>query len=171
MIVRWPGRIPAGSVSNQLMSNVDMLATLAALTGYELQEQDGPDSFNMLPALIGNPGKMIRDHIIICPSQKSHLSIRKGKWVYIPAQNSGGFTGKNVGDHDLGGASAFQLTHRVNSDIENARIKPDAPSVQLYNLEEDPYQTTNVYEQHPKVARRLARILEEKIGKSNATRK
>ena len=171
MIARWPGRIPAGSVSNQLMSNVDMLATLAALTGYELQEQDGPDSFNMLPALIGNPGKMIRDHIIICPSQKSHLSIRKGKWVYIPAQNSGGFTGKNVGDHDLGGASAFQLTHRVNSDIENARIKPDAPSVQLYNLEEDPYQTTNVYEQHPKVARRLARILEEKIGKSNATRK
>lgn len=171
MIVRWPGRIPAGSVSNQLMSNVDMLATLAALTGYELQEQDGPDSFNMLPALIGNPGKMIRDHIIICPSQKSHLSIRKGKWVYIPAQNSGGFTGKNVGDHDLGGASAFQLTHRVNSDIENARIKPDAPSVQLYNLEEDPYQTTNVYEQHPKVARRLARILEEKIRKSDATRK
>ena len=123
MIVRWPGRIPAGSVSNQLMSNVDM------------------------------------------------LSIRKGKWVYIPAQNSGGFTGKNVGDHDLGGASAFQLTHRVNSDIENARIKPDAPSVQLYNLEEDPYQTTNVYEQHPKVARRLARILEEKIRKSDATRK
>ena len=57
MIVRWPGRIPAGSVSNQLMSNVDMLATLAALTGYELQEQDGPDSFNMLPALVGNPGK------------------------------------------------------------------------------------------------------------------
>lgn len=57
MIARWPGRIPAGSVSNQLMSNVDMLATLAALTGYELQEQDGPDSFNMLPALIGNPGK------------------------------------------------------------------------------------------------------------------
>ena len=52
MIARWPGRIPAGSVSNQLMSNVDMLATLAALTGYELQEQDGPDSFNMLPALV-----------------------------------------------------------------------------------------------------------------------
>jgi hypothetical protein len=134
-------------------------------------DEDGPDSFNMLPALIGNPGKMIRDHIIICPSQKSHLSIRKGKWVYIPAQNSGGFTGKNVGDHDLGGASAFQLTHQVNSDIENARIKPDAPSVQLYNLEEDPYQTTNVYEQHPKVARRLARILEEKIKQSDATRK
>lgn len=134
-------------------------------------DEDGPDSFNMLPALIGNPGKMIRDHIIICPSQKSHLSIRKGKWVYIPAQNSGGFTGKNVGDHDLGGASAFQLTHRVNSDIENARIKPDAPSVQLYNLEEDPYQTTNVYEQHPKVARRLAWILEEKIKQSDATRK
>ena len=39
------------------------------------------------------------------------------------------------------------------------------------NLEEDPYQTTNVYEQHPKVARRLARILEEKIRKSDATRK
>lgn len=59
----------------------------------------------------------------------------------------------------------------MNSDIENARIKPDAPSVQLYNLEEDPYQTTNVYEQHPKVARRLARILEEKIRKADATRK
>ncbi len=91
MIVRWPGRIPAGSVSNQLMSNVDMLATLAALTGYELQEQDGPDSFNMLPALIGNPGKMIRDHIIICPSKEPSFhsqrevglySGAKQRWIY-----------------------------------------------------------------------------------------
>tara|TARA_B100001123_G_scaffold450414_1_gene620983 strand:+ start:396 stop:752 length:357 start_codon:yes stop_codon:yes gene_type:complete len=53
-IARWPGKIPAGSVSDQLVSNIDLVATLAALTGYELKDGEGPDSFNLLPVLTGD---------------------------------------------------------------------------------------------------------------------
>ena len=171
MIARWPGKIPAGSTSDMLMSNVDLLATMAALTGYELKENEGPDSFNMLPAITGNSKKQIRDHIIICPSHKSHLSIRKDNWVYIPAQNGGGFGGKKIGTHTFGGAAVFQLTHQVNSDIENAKVKPDAPQGQLYNLEKDPYQTTNLYNKYPKMVKKLAKLLDEKVNIEKKTRK
>ena len=157
-IVRWPGKVPAGSTSDILLSNVDILATMAALTGYKLKDNDGPDSFNMLPAITGNPKKQIRDHIIICPFNKSHLSIRKDSWVYIPAQDAGGFGGKKIGDHDFGGSAAFQLTHYVNSDIKNAMIKTDAPKGQLYN-------------KYPKIVKKLDKMLNEKVNKQKSTRK
>jgi arylsulfatase A-like enzyme len=51
-IARWPGKIPAGTQSDQLAANVDFLATLAALTGRELRENEGPDSYNLLRPLL-----------------------------------------------------------------------------------------------------------------------
>jgi arylsulfatase A len=68
--------MPYGS---QLLSNVDILTTLAALVEYPLKEGEGPDSYNMLPALIGSPEEPIRDHLVISPAQKKDLAIRKGK--------------------------------------------------------------------------------------------
>ncbi len=55
MIVRWPGKVKAGTTSNQLIGNVDMLATFAALTGQTLDKAQQADSVNMLPAIIGEP--------------------------------------------------------------------------------------------------------------------
>jgi arylsulfatase A len=46
---------------------------------------------------LGTPNEPVRDHLIIGPSRKSHLSIRKGKWMYIPAQDEGGFGGTKIG--------------------------------------------------------------------------
>ena len=43
-VVRWPGKVPAGTESDELWSNVDMLATLAAVLGEPLSEDEGPDS-------------------------------------------------------------------------------------------------------------------------------
>ncbi|RJV32892.1 arylsulfatase, partial [Bacteroides sp. AF25-38AC] len=74
-------------------------------------------------------------------------------------------------DHAFGGAAVFQLTHQVNSDIENAKVKPDAPKGQLYNLEKDPYQTMNVYNKYPKVVKKMARLLDRKVNRQNSTRK
>ena len=160
-ITRWPGNIPAGSVSDQLISNVDLLATLAALVEQPLNEQEGPDSFNILPALTGSPKKQIRDHLVLSPSKKENLTIRKGKWVYIDAQGSGGFRGKMETDYERGGPGAHLLTKQVNSDIENGRYKTDAPPAQLYNLDTDLSQTTNLYNTHPEIVRELKTLLEE----------
>lgn len=163
-ITRWPGQIPAGTESDELISNVDLLATMAALVERPLQEGEGPDSYNMLPAFTGSPDKAIRDHLLISPSQKSHLSIRKGKWMYIPAQGEGGFTGKRIGEHTFAGAAAHKLTEQVTSDVENGKIKKNAPPAQLYNLEADSTQKQNVYAKHPEVVSELKALL-EKVAK------
>ena len=67
-IARWPGKIEANSVSDQLISNIDMIATLAALTGGQVRDGQGRDSVDILPALTGSPKKPIRDHIILAPA-------------------------------------------------------------------------------------------------------
>lgn len=162
-IARWPGKIPAGTESDELLANVDILATLAALVEHPLEEDEVPDSYNMLPALTGSPAEPIRDHLVISPAQEKNLAIRKGKWIYISSQNSGGFTGTEIGEHTLGGAAAHVLTKHVNSDIENGKIKPDAPPAQLYDLESDPTQMENLYHEHPEIVEQLKTLLEETI--------
>ena len=157
-IARWPGKIKAGSQSNALISNVDLLATVAGVVGRKLKPDEGPDSFNLLPALTGDT--KVRDHVLIAPQKPTHLALRKGDWVYIGARGNGGFTGKNVGDHLLGGPAATRFTKQVNSDIENGKIKPDAPKAQLYNLKVDPRQKTNVIREQPKVATMMRTELE-----------
>lgn len=162
-IARWPGKIPAGTTSDELLSNVDILATLAALVEQPLAEDEGPDSYNMLPALTGSPTEPIRDHLLISPSHKTHLSIRKGKWMYIPAQGEGGFTGTEIGQHTLAGAAAHLLTGQVNSDVENGKIKENAPPAQLYDLESDPTQKKNLYNEYPEIVEELKALLERTV--------
>jgi arylsulfatase A-like enzyme len=163
-IVRWPGSVPAGRTSEVLASNVDLLATMAVLTGQEAIADEAPDSYNLLPVITGETEQNIRDHLIIAPNSKSHLSIRKGPWMYIPAQGGGGFWSKNVGDHTFGGAAAFPFTGQENSDIADGEIREDAPPAQLYNLEKDPAQSTNLYEEYPEVVAELQQLLTTTIG-------
>lgn len=166
-IARWPGKIPAGTESDELISSVDILATLAALVEQPLEEDEGPDSYNILPALTGSPDEPIRDYLLISPSRKSHLSIRKGKWMYIPAQGEGGFGGTEIGQHTFAGAAAHKLTGQVNSDVENGKIKENASPAQLYNLEEDLTQKQNVYNKYPKVVEEMQALLEKERIKNN----
>ncbi|MDF1852787.1 MAG: sulfatase-like hydrolase/transferase [Verrucomicrobiales bacterium] len=160
-IARWPGQIEAGSTSDQLISNIDLMATFAALAGGELKQGQGPDSVNVLPALTGDPENPLRDHLVLSPSKPTHLSIRKGKWMYIGAQGSGGFTAAKRGAHAFGGPAAISYAGYQNSDIENGKIKPGAPPVQLYDLEKDPQQTTNLYNEHPEVVEELRTLLKQ----------
>lgn len=159
-IARWPGKIEAASVSDQLICHVDLLASLVALTG---QDADGPqtkDSVNILPALLAVPQQAIRKDLLIAGKSERHLSIRKGKWVYIPAKGSGGFTGSKPHQHAWGGPAAVALVGGVNSDMENGVFKDDAPSSQLYDLEVDVNQTRNVYRDHSDVVAELEALLE-----------
>ena len=159
-IARWPGKTEAGSVSDSLISNVDLFATVAAITGRKLGPSEGEDSFNILPALTGEPGAKVRDHLLIAPLRRTHLSMRKGDWIYIGARGHGGFGAKKVGEHGLGGPAAQLFTGHVNSDIEDGKIKPDAPSAQLYNLAKDPYQKQNVIRSYPKIAEQMKSEME-----------
>ena len=159
MIVRWPGQVKAGTVSSQIIGNVDMLATFAALTGQELDKAQQADSVNMLPAFVDEPKQQIRDHLVLAPHKGTHLSVRKGKWMYIPARGSGGFGGRKPSDHTFAGPAAASFVGSVNSDIEDGKIKKDAPPAQLYDLVADVNQTRNVHDEHPEVVKELSSLL------------
>ncbi len=158
-IARWPGKIRPGSTSDQLVSNIDLFATIAALTGVEVRQGQGRDSVNILPALIGNPPNPLRDHLILSPFKPTHLTIRKGRWLYIGAQAGGGFTAAKRGGQAFGGPKAITYSGRENSDIENGRVKQNAPPGQLYDLENDLGQTVNLYREHPAIVNALDKLL------------
>ncbi len=145
-------------VSDQMLSNVDMLATFAALTGYKLSDDTRQDSINMLPVLTGKADKPLRTEMVVTPFWKTHMAVRQGKWMYIPAQNDGGFMGK-PGHHAWGGVHVLKLVGTPNSDIENSEIKKDAPPAQLYDLEADVNQTTNLYNEHPEIVAKMKALL------------
>lgn len=160
-IAKWPGRIPEGTSTDHLFSQVDLMATFAEIAGATIKDGHGEDSVSQLETLTGAPEEPIRDELVISPNSPEHLVARKGKWVYIPAQDEGGFKQKNIGDHCFGGAAVFQLTNQVNSDFDsNGRIKEGAPPAQLYDLETDPYQATNVYSDHPEIVAELDALVE-----------
>jgi len=82
-IARWPGRVPAGKTSGALVSSVDFLATFSAITGIPLLKDDGPDSFDILPALLAEkPAKPCRQTLTM---QGDPLAVRQGRWKLIPA--------------------------------------------------------------------------------------
>jgi len=158
-IARWPGKITPDSKSSQLLSNVDLLATMAALTGYELQKNDAPDSYNMIPAFIEDPIQSIRNHLVISPFKRKNLVLRVGDWVYMGSKGGGGWNGGKPGSHILGGPAALRFAGEVNSDIEDGKLKPDVQEEQLYNLKSDFSQSTNVAEQESQRANMMKEML------------
>lgn len=165
LIVRWPGKVPAGTESDALFGQVDLLPTFAEAAGATVAGDAVVDGVSQLAELTATAGKPARDFLVISPNSPRHLTIRKGKWVYIPARDEGGFQGKEIGDHIFGGAAVQQLTRQVNSDIHDGKIRGDAPPAQLYDLESDPFQTRNVHDGHPEVVAELSALLKTWRGK------
>lgn len=128
-IVRWPGRIPANQVSDQMTNTTDIFATLASITGYQLPENVATDSFDMLPAMLGtqDPKVSIRPHLIT-QSFRGEFQIRQGNWKYLDHKGSGG------NNYTKGILQKYALKE----------TEPEAPG-QLYNLAVDPGETTNLF--------------------------
>jgi len=140
-IAKWPGKIAPDTQSDQLICNVDMLATFMALTGQDVATLEDKDSINVLPALTGEPETALRQELILAANSQRHLSLRQGKWMYIPTRGSGGFHGSKPTHHAWGGPPAVALVGGVNSDIENGAQKKGSPLAQLYDLQSDVNQT------------------------------
>ncbi|MBN9119231.1 MAG: arylsulfatase [Planctomycetes bacterium] len=84
-IARWPGHVPAGRTSNELICHVDLLHTVAALVQKPLAEGAGPDSFDVFPALVAErPAKPCRESLVHQSGNPNALALRKGDWKLIP---------------------------------------------------------------------------------------
>jgi arylsulfatase A len=143
-IARWPGKIAPGSTCDQTVSLTDVIATCAAVTGATLPHDAAEDSFDILPALLGtHDGKPIRDYTLHQTASLA-LAIRRGPWKYLDHRGSGG------NNYDSTGLKPFALPDTA----------PGAPG-QLYNLDTDPGETTNLYFEHPEIVQRLKGLIEK----------
>jgi arylsulfatase A len=161
-IARWPGKIPENVRSNELISLVDLMTTFAEITHLQLPHEAGPDSVNVLPALLGQQGgpRPVRDKALILASYGGMLAVREGTWICILGIGSGG-TSTEFWHHHEG----FNLEETGMKTTGWARngcvVDPGLPPGQLYNLETDHSETTNVYKDHPDIVERLTNILIE----------
>jgi len=81
-IARWPENVQTEAICNELTCFTDMMATFAAIVDAELPDGAGEDSFNILPALLGEKlDKPIRDSVI---HHNSWVAIRRGDWKLNP---------------------------------------------------------------------------------------
>ncbi|MEI8382090.1 MAG: arylsulfatase [Planctomycetota bacterium] len=152
-LVRWPDKVKPGAISSQLTSLTDVMATVAAIIGAKLPENAAEDSFNMLPAWLNEDTAPIRPYLLqqAFNGQRT-LSIRRGSWKYLAHAGSGG----NRYDNNPG-LKPFFLPDTA----------PDA-SGQLYNLETDPGERTNLANERQEIAAELNKLLEHSkaIGRS-----
>ena len=135
-VVRWPGRIRAGSVSHELISLVDLMATFASVTGQALPDDAGEDSYDLMPVLLGEPLEGPIREAAVHHSVTGAFAIRQGSWKLIEGLGSGGFT-----------------------QPVSVEPGPGDPLGQLYHLRDDPGETNNLYAEHPEVVERLSALL------------
>jgi arylsulfatase A len=89
-IVRWPGRVRAGTVCNQLVHQADVMATLADILGVALPATAGEDSFSLLPLFTG-ADRPVREHAVSCEGHRGTPGLRSGPWklVCLPDPKAG----------------------------------------------------------------------------------
>jgi len=147
MIARWPAVITRGSRSDQVLNLSDFMATFAAITGYDLPADAAEDSYNFLPVFSGEDDAPVHDYTLH-QTISLDLAIRHGSWKYLDHQGSGG----NNYERDY--LQGYVLPEKA----------PDAPG-QLYNLADDPGETTNLYFEYPEIAASLKEKLDELVAR------
>jgi arylsulfatase A-like enzyme len=130
-IVYWPGSVET-SVSDALVSQVDLYASLAALVDVDLANREALDSRDQLSAWLGRDAT---GREFLLEESVGTLSLRRGKWKYIlPFDGRGGL--EWVAD---------------DKDIEGGFVT--AP--QLYDLDSDPGEQVNLADQYPDLVAEL----------------
>jgi arylsulfatase A-like enzyme len=138
-IMRWPGKIPAGETNDGLMATLDLLPTLAPLTGAKTPDDRIIDGVNQLDFLLGN-SPSARTSFMYNPGLASVQTrilqgnaIREGDWKLISPLKVGVFL-------EDGGTGDWEL----------------------YNLKEDIGESNNLAAKYPKKVKYLKALLQSK---------
>jgi arylsulfatase A-like enzyme len=144
-IVRWPGKVEAGSNSDQLICLTDLFATVTDILGQSILGQTCEDSVSFLPALYGKKIESTRNGVIH-HSFSGHFAYRQGPWKLLLARASGGWS----------------------SPKENEAGK-DAPKGQLYHMRKDIGETNNLFEKNPEKVEVLLGLLKADVSRGRST--
>jgi len=140
-LMRWPGKIPAGQVCRELAATIDVLPTIAKLAGGELPRHriDGKDIW---PLMSGKRGARTPHDAFFYYWGEELQAARSGKWkLHFPHSFS---TPEPPG---ADGAPGKMVTRQIGQE--------------LFDLENDIGETTNVADKHPDVVRRLQALADK----------
>lgn len=133
-IVSWPGRVKPG-ISDALVSQVDLFASMAALIGKSMPAKASSDGENVLPALLGDS---LQGRAYVIQEALTQLAVRQGNWKYIPP---GSITERD-------GIGQWTKT------------EVDEPGL-LFHLTEDPGESRNVAALYPDKVEELRQIIRQ----------
>jgi len=145
-VVSWPDGIESGLTSDETISTVDLMATFSDLTGSSLPEDAGEDSYSFLPVLMQKEYEKPLREATVFHSLAGRFAIKKGNWKLILWPGSGGWS-------------------LPNTEEELRRL----PLFQLYNLEKDPSEQTNLVHLYPDKVNELKALLQEYILSGRST--
>ncbi len=144
-ITRWPGKIPSG-VSDAIVCTIDIAASFAALVGVTLPDDACLDSFNILPALLGEKGANGRSELIQQDNGNNGVNndygFRSGDWKLVRRTNK----------------------YQLPAIIFKHPIPPREGLHTLYFLPEDPFERKDLCKQNPEKAAELVKRLDEIIA-------
>jgi arylsulfatase A-like enzyme len=154
-ILRWPGKIPAGSVCREPAMTIDILPTLAKLADAPLPERR-IDGLDIWPLISAQPGAKSPHEALYFYWDRELQAVRSGKWkLHFPHsyRTLGGKPGGSGGKPAPYGQAKIGLA--------------------LFNLEDDIGEKTDVAGKHPEVVERLKALAEkarEDLGDSATNR-
>ncbi len=139
-IMRWPGKIPAGSINNELVTTMDFLPTFAGLTGGAMPEDRVIDGKDIWSLMRGEPGARSPYKAFFYHQPSGLEAVRSGPWkLHFPhryRQQAG-----------KGGVDGFP------AGAADASI-----GLSLFNLETDIGETKNLADQHPEIVEKLTTL-------------
>jgi arylsulfatase A-like enzyme len=142
-IMRWPGKIPAGSVCHEPAMTIDVLPTVARLAGAELPKHK-IDGLDIWPLISGKPGAKSPHEGYYFYWGRALQAVRSGKWkLHFPHAYTT-LAGKAGGE-----------------DGKPAPYSQGETALALYDLESDPGEKINVADKHPELVKRLQALAEQ----------
>jgi arylsulfatase len=143
-IMRWPGVIPEGDVCSQLASSIDILPTLAEITGAKLPENK-IDGVSILPLMRGNKSAAPRHEFYYYYEQNSLEAVQRDFWKLVLPHRSRTYRNLKPGNDGWPGPTGTET-------IKEA---------ELYDLRRDPGEWYNVAKYYPEKVKELQALADE----------
>lgn len=161
-IVRWPGKVPAGRESDELVASLDLLPTFAALLGAKLPERK-IDGVDVGPFLFGQADKSPREEFWYYAGDELQ-AVRRGRWKlhlaheYLSPADPPGRDGKPANFENLRPESIQQSGLRGIASRHGYVVR-EMPQT-LYDLAADPGETKDIARDQPEVVKELLELAE-----------
>jgi arylsulfatase len=143
-IMRWPGVIPAGVICNKLTCGMDILPTIAAITGAKLPDKK-IDGVSILSLMLGDMNATPRHNFYYYYQQNSLEGVQKDFWKLVLPHSGRSYVGVEPGKDGWPGKT-------LNVNIKEA---------ELYDLRRDPGERYNVASMYPEIVKQLQLLADE----------